>query len=301
MKLQENSLKIDPEKYSKKIVEFIRNKMKELKRDGIVVPISGGLDSSVVATLCVRAVGKDKVIGLLLPEKDTPKEADHYARLLANYLGIKTVRKEITPYLKVVGAFTGAFNLIPTTNLRNSVARLYLKKTRKDAAINSFSGNSPDYIKQNVANINLRQRVRLIEVYRFAEPRNLMFVGSAHKSEDLVGLYVKYGVDDCADVMPLKNLFRTEFLQIGEYIGVPKEILRRSPKPDIIPGVEDKYKDILGIDSKTVDLILYGMENKMSIKDISNQLKISEAEVKNIENIMKSTSHMREHSMAPEF
>lgn len=301
MKLEEKVLKIDPEKASKKIEEFIKEKMQELNRSGIVVPISGGLDSSTVCTLCVRAIGKDKVTGLLLPEKETNSEANKYAGLLADQLGIKTTKRDITPYLNALEAFGGIIYYIPTTTLRNLVAKLFISKTRKNIPKRSFSGEAPSYVKQGIANINLRQRIRLVEVYRYAEPRNLMFVGSAHKSEDLVGLYVKYGVDDCADVMPLKNLFRTQFLQIAKHIRVPEVILRRSPNPDIIPGVKDKYKDILGIESSKLDLILYGLENKMPVREISEQLKIDINQVRNIQEIMKSTEHMREHSMSPEF
>lgn len=301
MKLTREILKINPEKYTKKIEDFIREKMSELNRSGIVVPISGGLDSSVVATLCVRAVGSDKVTGLLLPEAETPYVSEKYALLLASKLKIKVEKRTITPYLIALEAFKGSLYWIPIASLRRSAAKFYLSRTKKNAARHSFSGKAPDYIKQSIANINLRQRIRLVETYKYAEPRNLMVAGSAHKTEDLVGLYVKFGIDDLSDIMPLKNLYRTQFLQIAEHIKVPKEILKRSPKPDIIPGVEDKYRDILGINSENLDIILFAFENKIKSDEISKQLKIPIQKIENIKSIIKSTEHMRKGVMAPEF
>ena len=136
--------------------------------------------------------------------------------------------------------------------------------------------------------------------YLIAEQNNWLVVGAAHKSEDLVGLYVKFGVDDCADLMPLKDLYRTQILMLAEYLGVPEEIRTRTPNPDLIPGVEDKYLDILGIPSATVDLILYGLEHAMTDADISSQTGVPEKKVGEIRTLVKNTEHMRNASQAPD-
>ena len=79
--------------------------------------------------------------------------------------------------------------------------------------------------------------------------------------------------------MPLKNLFRSHILQIAEYLGIPKNITARTPNPDLIPGVNDKYMDILGIPSDKVDLILYGLENKIKASQIAEQTGVQVSEV----------------------
>ena len=299
MKLEKSVFDINLKKTSLDLEKFIKIKMHELKRTGIVVTISGGLDSSVIAALCVNAVGKDKVIGLMLPESQGNPDAEKYAKVLAKLLGIKTETRDISPYLDASGAYKSHIYWIPFNKLRNLVAKMILKIKGSKTLKNNLDGTNHRILRQSVANINIKGRMRLIEAYRYAESHNLMVVGSAHLSEDLVGLYVKYGVDDCADLMPLKNLYRTQILELAKYLKIPKEILSRTPNPDIIPGVEDKYKDIIGIDSAKLDLVLYGLEHNIGVGDISKQLGLKEPKVKEIQEIINSSSHMRNHSMAP--
>jgi NAD+ synthase len=148
--------------------------------------------------------------------------------------------------------------------------------------------------------MNSKQRVRLVVTYRVAEEINYLVAGSAHKSEDLLGLFVKFGIDDVADVMPLKNLYRSHILQLARYLGVPDEILDRTPNPDIIAGISDKYYDILGIHAETMDLILYGlMEARMECAQIAEQLQIPVEKVQEIQELIRLTEHMRQPSMTP--
>jgi NAD+ synthase len=125
---------------------------------------------------------------------------------------------------------------------------------------------------------------------------NFLVAGCAHKSEDMVGLFVKFGVDDIADIMPLKTLYRSHILQLAEFLGVPVEILNRTPNPDIIPGVSDKYMDILGLPCDMLDLILYGIEHGMNDEIIAAQLNLPEGRVVDIRNLIHQTEHMRSPS-----
>lgn len=295
MGLNKKVFEINAGEVSAKIEDFIRKMLKRLNRNGIVVPISGGLDSSVIAALCVRAVGKDKVIGLMLPEKHGNPEAEKFAILLAKDLGIKTDTRDISSHLSSLGTYEGTSAKAP-----KFISKVFISIKKRNLLKDNLSGNDSKIVRQGIADINSKGRIRLVELYRFAEPRNLMTVGSAHKSEDLVGLYVKFGVDDLADIMPLKNLYRTQILQLAEYLKIPEEILERTPNPDIIPGVEDKYKDILGVDSENVDLILYGFEKNMKEEEISRQLKINIKKIKDIKEIINNSWHMRNASLAPE-
>ncbi|HOV39164.1 MAG TPA: NAD(+) synthase [Spirochaetales bacterium] len=299
MFLGENLLRIDAGKTITRIVEFIRNEYAEFGRKGIVVPLSGGLDSSVVAALCVKAVGSSQVIGLMLPERQGNPAAQKYAKKLVSVLGIKTRTLSISRALFSLGAYRFVLSFFPAKRLRDYLARRYMESTGENVLIDSIRGSASSLRRKARAVINLKQRVRLVVLYKYAEENNLLVVGSANLSEDLVGLFVKFGIDDEADLMPLKNLFRTQILQLGEYLELPAEILERPPNPDVIPGVEDKYLDMLGIPSGTVDLILYGITNGMSVEEIAVQLQVDRGKVEDVRKLVHLSEQMRFHSLAP--
>jgi NAD+ synthase len=301
MELTKEVFQIDAELYSRKLEAFIREKQTQLRRDGIVVAISGGLDSSTVAALCTRAVGPEHVTGLLLPEKDGNPEAVTYAEAVAARLGIHRVIIDISGILKALGTYDFITKYFPTEGIKNAIAKSFIGKRGIGILNTTARGIERSIIRHGTASINSKHRTRMVVTYKFAEERNLLVAGNAHKSEDLVGLFVKYGVDDNADVMPLKNLFRSHILQLAAYVGVPEEIIGRPPNPDIIPGVEDKYMDILGIPSATLDLILYGREQHLPVNEIAGQLAIPQEKVESIFTLVDVTRHMRHHSMAPEF
>jgi NAD+ synthase len=116
----------------------------------------------------------------------------------------------------------------------------------------------------------------------------------------MVGLFVKYGVDDNADLMPLKNLYRSQILSIARHIGVPEAIWSRSPNPEMIPGVTDKYRDILGLPSETIDLILYHLERNAPPDEIGRLTGLECGKVEEIRLLVAGTEHMRAHSMGPD-
>jgi NAD+ synthase len=297
MNILKNLQSFDAGKNASIMTRFLKEKVSELGRDGIVVPISGGLDSSVIATLAVQAIGCKKVTGLLLPEKQGNPEASSFARLLAEHLHIKTRTIDITSPLMSFGAYNFILSRIPGRAVRETLVKLFKKGDNHLLRFNNGTRNR--LVRGGVASFMIKQRVRLVATYYFAEERNLLVCGSAHKSEDLVGLYVKFGVDDAADVMLLKNLYRTQILMLGEFLGIPEEILGRTPNPDLIPGVTDKYKDILGIESLKLDMILVGLENKVSLKDIAKQAGVGLQDVNNIIDLVRATAHMRNPSMTP--
>ena len=296
--LDETAFIIDAERYASLIADFIAAAMADLSREGVLVPISGGLDSSVVASLAVRAVGKEAVTGLLLPERQGNPEAELYAGRIAQSLGIETHTIDISKALKGLGAYDLALSHIPGRRLKAALVRAF---NRGNQILEINRGTAGKLARRGAASFFIKQRVRLVATYKFAEECNLLVCGSAHKSEDMVGLFVKFGVDDVADVMPLKHLYRTQILQLGEHLGLPAEILSRSPNPDVIPGVTDKYSDLLGIESAKVDLILLGIERGMDTGDIARQSGVPEQEVATIEELVRATAHMRDPSMAPVF
>lgn len=297
-KLDASVFKFDTAKFTRLNKEFICAKMAEMNRDGILVPLSGGLDSSTVLLLCIRAVGSDKVIALLLPEKQGNPDAREFAQLIVSRYGVKTITRDITQPLAALGGYDYILSKLPSRALREFAVKTYYQTSLKNPFLKMTSGTADQLERNGFAFMNARQRVRLVMAYLEAEKRNLMVAGSAHKSEDLVGLYVKFGVDDAADIMPLKNLYRTQIHELGKYLGVPEEILARTPNPDIIPGITDKYRDLLGIPIEQLDLILWGLEHRMSVVDIAKKLKIKMEKVSEIASLIKTTQHMRKPSQA---
>lgn len=140
----------------------------------------------------------------------------------------------------------------------------------------------------------------MVMTYRYAELHRLLVVGTAHKSEDLLGLFVKFGVDDAADLMPLKGLYRSQVLRIAEAVGVPGEVLGRAPNPEMLPGIEDKYLDIFGVPAPTVDLLLWGIEHGLPDADIALDTGVAPAKVAELREAVRVSAHMRQPSRQPD-
>lgn len=302
IRLTKDVFRIDAEAWCREIEDFIRMKFSESCRDGIVVTVSGGLDSSVVASLCVRAIGKDKVKGLMLPERGGNPEAVHYGRILARHLGIEMKRIGISPVLRGLGTSNYLLSIVSGRTFWTGVVNRFMQKrghSIKTDYMDALQGKLGPSTRKLVAQINSKHRARVLVAYKFAEENNLLVAGSAHRTEKMVGLFCKYGIDDCADLMPLKNIYRSHILQLAGFLGVPSEIIYRSPNPDIIPGVTDKYRGYFGLDSLQVDLILWGLQKGMAVHEIADQLGIREQKVSQMREVIRLSENTRNHAQAP--
>jgi NAD+ synthase len=298
MKLEKSLFTIDAPAYVARLCDFIKDRQSALHRDGILVPFSGGLDSSTVLLLCVRAVGAGNVTALLMPEKGGNPEAARYSRLVTGQFKINTITRDISPILSRLGTYNFVLSRIPFRFLQDWFSRNYLKSARENPFLQIVRGDAGAFQRKGFAKFIAKQRVRVVVAYQIAEEMNYMVVGCAHKSEDMLGLYVKFGVDDVADVMPLRNLYRSHIVQLAAHLGVPDEILDRTPNPDIIPGISDKYVDILGLPSDTLDLLLYGIEHGLEDEAIASQLGLPIEKVQQIRELVRQTEHMRHPSQS---
>ncbi len=246
-----------------KITKFIKEKVKEAKANGVVIGLSGGIDSSVTAYLCVKALGKDKVLGIIMPEKNTnPKDVEH-AKIVAENLGIKYIISDITDILKAFGA--GGY--VPTREF------------------------------DKIADGNLKARIRMCILYYFANKYNLLVAGTSNKSEIYVGYGTKYG-DTACDIRPIGNLFKTEVRELAKYLGVPKEIIEKPPSAGLWEGQTDEEE--LGVKYETLDKILKLYEEGKSAEDISKELGISLEVVNHVFNLIKKSEHKRTLPPTPE-
>jgi NAD+ synthase len=298
MRLSPEVFLIDCSVVVPRIEAFIRDAMRSLHRAGIVVPLSGGLDSSTVAALCARAAGRENVTGLMLPDIKGSPAARRFGRLVVKELGIRGKVINTTDILRAAGAYRFIANLVPSRRLLSSLVRKALAGSGKNLFLEGIRGSDDPFMRRAFASIYARQRARVVVTCRYADLHRLLVAGSAHKSEDLVGLFVKFGIDDSADIMPLKHLFRSHILQIARHVGVPNAVVERSPNPEMLPGVEDKYFDVLRVPSDTVDLVLFGLEHGMSDEELAEQSGVSREKAAEIREMVELSGHMRSPSMS---
>ncbi|ADG13732.1 NAD+ synthetase [Methanocaldococcus infernus ME] len=237
-----------------KILEFIRNVVKEANANGVVVGLSGGIDSSTTAFLCVKALGKDKVLGLILPEKTTRKEDIEDAKKVAEMLGIKYYIIDITDVLKAFGLYT------PTKEF------------------------------EKIPDGNLKARVRMCVLYYYANKYNYLVAGTANKSEIYVGYGTKYG-DLACDFMPIAHLFKTEVRELAKKLGVPKEIIEKPPSAGLWEGQTDEGE--LGVSYEILDKILKLYEEGKKEEEIAKELSVDLQIVKRIFDLIKKNEHKR--------
>lgn len=304
MVINSESLIIDSEKITQKIISFIQVKFSELQREGAVLGLSGGLDSAVTAALCVNALDGRHVLGLILPEKEGNPQATGDAELVARWLNIKTKTVDMTPALKAMGVYDHVLSKIPTRKLKGTATKLAYKQLEKrlgeDPFLHGLQGSKNKLIARGAAHFKVKHRMRSVLVYYTGESDNLLVVGAANKTERMTGLFCKFGIDHNADIMPIGNLYRTQVLQLAQHLHVPANIIGKPSNPDIIPGIDDKYADITGLSSDEVDLILIGLENRIEPESIAKQTDISISKVEYIRELTKRSYHMRHPSMMPD-
>ena len=294
-------MKIDPEELSPCLENFIKEHMERLEREGVIFGLSGGIDSAVVAALCKRAVGSEKTLAVIMPEKDSKMVHIENAMNFASELGIETKLIDITPYLKKFGIYKlFPLSKFPLSNkLKGSLVKkayeFYERKTGEtpfSASIPGFrnKGFEP-YLKKINAYYRIKHRVRMMLLYLYGELENRLVVGCANKSEYKIGFFVKHGCDDAADVMPLLNLYKTQVSDLARYLNIPPKILEKPPSPDIIPGITDEQA--IGIPYEKLDLILFALEKGWRNFEIAEALEVEEKRVRYVRDLIKKSEHMR--------
>lgn len=299
MRLTPDVLKIDAEKVSQQIEVFIREKIEELQREGIILGLSGGLDSAVGTYLCARSVGPDKILAIYMPDKDSNPKHGEDAKRVADELGIKFQVEDLTPALYYLGVYNSLpIKYVPSRTLRGLVIKFvkYTKeKIRKDSVTEYFVTTKNRLVARGAAYGATKHVMRLAVLFRYATLHNLSVVGTTNKNEYLRGIFVPWGCDGQADIMPIQGLFRTQIIQLAKYLGVPQRIIDKPGDTDVIPGIDDKEK-IYGPFEMT-DLILYGLEKGLSPEEMYDQF--GQEKVDRIVAETKNARMMREPPYVP--
>lgn len=295
---------------TKKLKETVHH---QLNRKGGVVGISGGIDSSATLALSVKAFGHENVLGVIMPESDSNPDSELMAKALANKFGVKVVVEEMTSALIGFGCYSrrdkAISRVIPDFNPDLDTSKIVIKqKIEKNIpplfSVTVIKPNGqekhrllpPEYYLQIVASSNFKQRSRMAMLYYHAECNHYAVIGTPNKHEVEQGFFVKYG-DGGADVMPISKLYKTQVFQVAKYLGVPEEIINRTPTTDTYSAEQTQEEFFFQMPHKTMDLILYGMENNYSIKEIAVAVEKSEEDIKNIlrnlERKKKTTEYLR--------
>jgi len=293
-----DELKIDAEKVAEQAINFIKDKIKAFKRNGVIFGLSGGLDSSCIAGLCARAMDREKILGLIMPERDSSPSSSEDAEKVAEVFDIKTLSIDLTPILEKFGLYEllpipeGVLNHKVWAAITRGSYKIFPKS--KSPFVGGLLGTKRSWLRQVETYYRIKHRIRMVNLYYYAERNNYLVIGTSNKTENMTGLFVKYG-DGAADIMPIASLYKTQVRALAEYLDVPKVVIEKKPSPDLIPGMTDEL--VLGLPYEKIDLILLGLDKGMNEYTIAKELNIRRRAIEYVKKLNKLSSHMR---MMPE-
>ena len=245
-----------------RVKRFIKSYVDNSGAEGIILGMSGGIDSNTIAALSASALGGEKVLGLLLPEKETYNPLDiEDAKTVAEKYRIQTQICEITPALE------GFYKSIPIF----------------DPAERLCKGN-------------IKARTRMVYIYYYANKLNRIVCGSSDKSETMMGYFTKWG-DVAADIAPIMDLYKTQVRKLAEHIGIPTELAMKPSTPALWPNQSAEGE--LGIKYEDLDLILFGLERFMAPKEIAEQIGIEQTRVEEVKKRWLGVEHKRRMPLTP--
>ena len=244
--------KLDVEKTKNDIVEFVQNKVSEANADGLVIGLSGGIDSTVAAFLACEAVGKENVFGVVLPSTTTPTEDKLHGTTIAQLLGIN------------------------------------YKEMAIDSILNEFLSVA-QLEEDKLAIGNLKARIRMSIIYFYANSKNYLVNGTGNKSEIVIGYFTKYG-DGACDIEPIGDLYKTDVYELAKYLNVPQEIIDKPPRAGLWNNQTDE--DEIGMTYELLDKILYRyIEKDIAAESIAEELYIDVDEINDIIDRVQRNQH----------
>jgi NAD+ synthase len=268
-----------------------------LKRRGLVVGLSGGVDSSVVAALATRALGKERILGLFMPERDSADDSLRLGRMVAEHLGIATLTEDIGPALQALGCYArqdeAIRRVVPDYGegwkcklglppiVESDRFNIFYLTTHAPDGRETTSRMSHDAYLQLVAATNYKQRVRKMTEYYHADRLHYAVAGTPNRLEYDQGFFVKQG-DGAADIKPIAHLYKTQVYALAAQLGIPEEIRARPPTTDTfsMPQTQEEFYFSLPYDQ--MDLCLYAVNHGVPSAEVAVTLGLGIAQVERV-------------------
>jgi NAD+ synthase len=291
-------LEIDAARIARQIEDALRTHVFEtLRRRGAVVGLSGGIDSSVVTCLCARALGADRTLGLLMPERHSSGDSLALGRLVASTFHVPTIVEEITPVLDAAGCYARQAEAIRTVFPEfgdDHRCKVTLPSILDGERINvsvltieapdgqrRTSRMAPSAYQQLVAATNFKQRVRKMMEYYHADRLNYAVAGTPNRLEYDQGFFVKLG-DGAADLKPIAHLYKSQVYALAEYLGVPEEIRRRPPTTDTFSLSQTQEEFYFALPYQQMDLCLYGRNHGVPANEVGRVIGLNAEQVERV-------------------
>jgi NAD+ synthase len=247
----------DPEETIDRIVRFLRTHSERIGARNLVVGMSGGLDSSVTAALCSKAIGGERTMGYCLPEAETRNP------------------RSLRDAEEVAKKFGIIFKSLDITDLVQAASSLVYTSIKKESVI-PFG--------------NLKARLRATILYYYANTCRGLVVGTGDKSEIMLGYFTKYG-DGACDIQPIADMYKSAVRDLARHLGLPRRIFSKPSSPELWPG--QIAEDELGLPYSKLDSILWRLERWMPPHEISDELKIPIRTVERIRDRLLHSEHKR--------
>lgn len=279
-------LKIDAAAESARIESSIQEQIRlHLRRRGVVLGLSGGIDSSVSAALATRALGRKRVLGLFMPEQDSSDESLELGQVLATWLGIEAQKENIGGILEAAGCYRRRdeairsacpeygpgwkCKLVLADVLSGTQYALTTLVVESPAGVRSKIRLRGQAYSQIVAASNFKQRTRKLLEYYHADRMQYAVLGTPNRLEHDQGFFVKNG-DGAADIKPIAHLYKSQVYQLAKYLGIPEAIRRRPPTTDTFSLEQTQEEFYFGVPLEQMDLCLYGKNHGMAAGKIAD-------------------------------
>ncbi|GAB6146292.1 NAD(+) synthase [Desulfocicer niacini] len=284
-------LQFDKSKEVQKIVDGIRLHLrKNLKRRGLVVAVSGGIDSSVSAALSAMAVGPEKVLGLLLPERDSSGESSRLGNMLLKHLGIDSLEINISATLEAIGCYMWRDDAVREIfpdygdgwkskitiagGGDGGINYFHLIVRAPDGTISKKRMELKQYL-QIVAATNFKQRIRKTLEYFHADRLNYAVVGTPNRMEYDQGFFVKNG-DGSSDIKPIAHLYKTQVYELARYLELPQEICSTTPTTDTFSLSQGQDEFYYGLPFEKMDLALWAYNHDIYADELAKLIHVTE-------------------------
>lgn len=289
-----DSLKLDAAAEVERIGAFVRDGVfTQLRRKGLVIGLSGGIDSSTVAALAVHALGADRVLGIFMPESDSSDDSLRLGQLLAKKLGIRTFKEDISGILKGAECYrrrdeaikevvpeyhAGYKSKLVLSSLDSSAFRISYVVVQSPEGVQTKVRLTAGAFLALVAATNFKQRTRKMMEYYYADRYLYAVAGTPNRLEYDQGFFVKNG-DGAADLKPIAHLYKTQVYQLAAYLGVPAEIQSRPPTTDTYSLEQSQEEFYFSLPYDKMDMCVFAKNHGLAPSEVAPAVGLSDQQV----------------------